>query len=108
MSKPLNIILNNKNEYDSNDGSDSSYSSNSNSPLDKPRCFVCNKRLNLIEQTSGNCKCGKIFCNRHRSIQTKIEDLNSHRCSIDIIKQNHKKFLETKNPKMLISRLTQI
>ena len=72
------------------------------------RCFICNKKLNLIEQISGVCKCNRIFCHRHRTLQLDTSDDKSHSCSVESIKQNHKKKLEILNPKILISKISQI
>lgn len=88
--------------------SDSTTSSASLSPVDKQRCLCCNKKLKLREQISGACKCGGVFCSKHRSIQNILGDTNSHPCSLEAIKEIHKKRLELNNPKISINRLEQI
>ena len=74
----------------------------------KPRCFICNKKLNLIEQTSGACRCGQVFCSKHRAVQNTLSDTKSHPCSIETIKQLHKKNLELVNPKIVVPKMTYI
>lgn len=37
-------------------------------------CFICKKKLNLIEQSIGNCRCGHIFCDKHRRVSN-LKDL---------------------------------
>lgn len=106
MSRPINIP-----NTSSNSESDSTSSSTSLSPvdlIDKQRCLCCNKKLKLIEQISGTCKCGGVFCSKHKSIRNVSGDTNSHLCSLGAIKEIHKKRLELNNPKICMSRIQQI
>ena len=41
----------------------------------KCQCKGCKKRLTLVEATI-QCKCGKVFCSKHRLCE-------NHNCSID-------------------------
>lgn len=62
-------------------------------------CFVCKKKLTLVEQSIGNCKCGHIFCNKHRRITTPEDKQlgNYHICSYDY-KIENKKNIAINNP----------
>lgn len=63
------------------------------------RCFTCNKKLSLIEQTSGQCKCGNIYCSKHRTITNSIEESktgNVHLCTFDHF-TDHKRNIKQNN-----------
>lgn len=97
MSIPIDIpkLINQNNSSTDTD------SSVSISPISNQRCVSCNKKLKIIEQISGTCKCGGVFCSKHKFT-------NSHPCSLEAIKQLYKKNLETNNPKITMRRLEQI
>lgn len=40
------------------------------------RCDHCKKRLALVEETVGRCKCEKTFCQKHR-------EPHAHECTYD-------------------------
>lgn len=44
-------------------------------------CHLCNKNLKLIEITTNKCKCGYIFCKKHK-------DINSHNCDFNFHNEN--------------------
>lgn len=60
--------------------------------LDSVRCQLssCGKKLSLCEQETGRCRCGKIYCTKHR-----LSD--DHSCLFDY-KANTKKELQKSNP----------
>lgn len=40
------------------------------------RCALCAKKLGLVAQTTGKCKCGKTFCTKHKACE-------DHACTFD-------------------------
>ena len=46
------------------------------SKVKKKKCQICKKKLNIIEQSIGECKCNKILCTKHRYPQ-------EHNCTFD-------------------------
>ena len=40
------------------------------------RCNECRSKLSLLEKTIGSCKCGMLFCTKHRMPE-------SHTCTYD-------------------------
>tara|TARA_B100000902_G_C26912828_1_gene717763 strand:- start:421 stop:678 length:258 start_codon:yes stop_codon:yes gene_type:complete len=64
----------------------------------KKRCFYCKKRLKLLEENL--CKCGKIFCPKHRLC-------HSHNCPL-IKSEDHKKKIEKNNPKIQNDKVDKI
>ena len=59
----------------------------------KPRCHFCKKKLKMTE-LNFNCKCNHKFCQLHLNP-------HSHKCSFNY-KQERKKIISLKNPKMCI------
>jgi len=54
-------------------------------------CFLCHKKLSLVEETMGLCKCKEVFCKKHKLPE-------DHVCSYDhkgIQKENLKQQLHT-------------
>lgn len=51
-------------------------------------CFMCNKRLKLVQVATGRCKCENVYCKVH---------IHDHNCSYDF-KVNNKSQLQTKMP----------
>jgi hypothetical protein len=49
--------------------------------IKKNKCFSCQKKLSLVDQTIGKCKCGDVFCRTH-ALPSK------HICSFDHLKEN--------------------
>jgi hypothetical protein len=112
MSKPIDIKTNkssNSSNLSNSDNIDYSPKSFSPSPNGtKMRCFECKKKLNLIEQTSGLCKCGNVFCSKHKTAKTVgSPDPSSHLCSWDHLKKSQK-LLQQKNPIIAGSKLERI
>lgn len=74
------------------------------------KCFLCNKKLSLVEETSGLCKCGHTYCARHRCIQQKNDDdesipkKNCHPCSWDWL-EKQKTIIARQNPHVKSSKL---
>jgi len=74
----------------------------------KVRCFLCNKKLNLIEETSGKCKCGNTFCSKHRCVKSEnSKDKNCHPCSWEYLKKSQE-LLSQNNPVVACSKLERI
>lgn len=63
------------------------------------KCFICKKKLKLIESTAGVCKCGNTYCSKHRRICTKYDLTNNdcHTCSWDYLKEQQN-ILRYQNP----------
>jgi len=61
------------------------------------RCTSCLKKLSLLDQTVGKCKCGGVFCRNHTRP-------SKHLCSFDFHGENQailaEKMVEIKAPKM--------
>jgi len=76
------------------------------SPSDsKPRCFICNRKLNLVEQSAGWCKCKTLFCSKHRCVRNNTTDVNRcHPCSFDYLKEQ-KELVSAQNPVIKIDKL---
>ena len=60
------------------------------------RCVICNKKITF----SIGCRCGKIFCNKHRLPM-------DHNCNISIRELNMKE-IEKKNPKIIKEKIQKI
>tara|TARA_B100000902_G_scaffold228098_1_gene216555 strand:+ start:67 stop:354 length:288 start_codon:yes stop_codon:yes gene_type:complete len=63
----------------------------------KKRCAQCNKRVGSMGIM---CKCGKIFCGKHRYA-------SEHNCTWDYQAGTHKKILED-NPDMSFAKIDTI
>lgn len=73
-------------------------------------CFVCKKKLNLIEQSIGNCKCGNMYCNKHRKITNNEKELDSgkfHLCQYDY-KIQQQTYIKINNPCVRTPQLLDI
>lgn len=87
----------------------------SNSPHSGLRCFVCNKKLKLIDQTMGLCKCGNLFCPKHRCVRDSQlqmdprpdKEKNCHTCSWDYIKEQQQ-ILQKNNPNITASKINRV
>lgn len=64
----------------------------------KPRCFACNKKINITNTFS--CRCGKMFCPKHRHPEL-------HECTFDY-KSEGRKQLEEANPVVIVPKLPKI
>jgi len=64
----------------------------------KLRCFTCNVKLNITNNTV--CKCEKILCAKHKYF-------NEHECNFDF-KEFDKKILEKNNPKIVSDKILKI
>ncbi|KEH37949.1 putative transcription regulator A20-like family [Medicago truncatula] len=58
------------------------------------RCKTCNKRIGL---TGFECRCGDVFCGRHRYPET-------HSCNVDL-KSIGRQILAKQNPKCVLNKL---
>lgn len=58
----------------------------------KVRCGMegCNKKLNLVDQSVGKCRCQGVFCNNHRYGK-------NHQCTVDL-KQENQDIIAKNNP----------
>jgi len=63
----------------------------------KPKCFVCNKRLGLLDF---KCTCEKSLCARHRYPET-------HDCTHDFLSKEIEKLKEN-NPIIMRPRIEKI
>jgi len=66
-------------------------------PADSSRCFLCNKKLGLL---NFKCRCGEYFCRPHQHAE-------SHDCAFDY-KGLHQKNLAVKNPKVIAAQLNKL
>lgn len=96
----IKSIINNSNMEDSmNNVSLNLYTSKKKiaSKSEKPkkkRCMVCNKKLGLL---GFDCKCGHLFCSKHRMPE-------DHECTIDY-KETGKKILKRDNIKVVKDKI---
>ena len=60
-------------------------------------CFICNRKLKLVEQMIGTCKCGNMYCKKHRTPSMNTDDKNYHFCSFDH-KNDNKNMIRQNNP----------
>lgn len=49
--------------------------------MDSNQCFMCQKKLKLIEMTTQKCKCGYTFCKKHK-------EPNDHQCGYNYFQEN--------------------
>jgi predicted nucleic acid binding AN1-type Zn finger protein len=56
--------------------------------VSKKTCYICNKKISIIEEIIAKCKCNNYFCKLHSMPEL-------HNCNIDYI-NNNKKNLEKK------------
>uniref|UniRef100_A0A6C0CTT4 Uncharacterized protein n=1 Tax=viral metagenome TaxID=1070528 RepID=A0A6C0CTT4_9ZZZZ len=49
--------------------------------MESNQCFICQKKLKLIEITTHKCKCGHVFCKKHK-------EYNDHQCSYNYFQMN--------------------
>ncbi len=66
--------------------------------MEKTRCYICEKRLNIAQEFK--CKCGLFFCNNHRPSY-------SHKCAYDY-KKEHRDKLTKDNPKISSKKIENI
>jgi len=60
----------------------------------------CQKKLNLIDQSIGKCRCKGVYCSNHR--------LNKkHQCTFDLVKEN-KEILAKNNPVVCKEKVIKI
>lgn len=110
MSKPIDIKKSTQNFEHCAGSCGSSPSPSSNpSPItgNKVRCFICKKKLNLIEAEFGMCKCGNTFCPKHKSVQVSADSSSSHPCSWEYLKKSQE-LLEQRNSVIVNSKLEKI
>jgi hypothetical protein len=76
---------------------------------DRPRCGICRRKLNLVEQNAGICKCKQMFCAKHRCVRKHPTDDNTkcHPCSFDYLAEQ-KQLISNQNPVVLASKLSGI
>ena len=78
----------------------------------RPRCFVCQKKLKLVDQTLGLCKCGNLYCPKHRCVRTPEQstcpvpdaEKNCHTCSWDYFKEQQS-IIRQQNPNVQRAKL---
>lgn len=58
----------------------------------KLKCFICNKKLSIIDEITAKCKCNNYYCNIH-----KYPD--KHSCVYNYVKENQE-ILEKKLVKL--------
>ncbi len=66
--------------------------------MTKSRCIVCKKKLKLIQEIKGKCKCEKVYCSEH-ALQ--------HACTFDY-KTIQKQKLIQENPLIIADKVTHI
>lgn len=74
----------------------------------RPRCFLCKRKLNLVEQNAGLCKCNQVFCAKHRCVQTNgcTKD-QCHPCSFDYLSEQ-KQLLTQQNPVIKFEKIKMV
>lgn len=65
--------------------------------MPKSKCFVCNKKLSLVEETAGLCKCDNVFCVKHKIVGTDPKQESCHICTFNY-SIKHKELLKKNNP----------
>jgi hypothetical protein len=73
---------------------------------EKLKCNICNKKIKLVESIYCRCKCGIIFCDKHRFAGL-IDSENSHNCKFDYIK-SFKNDLKIENHKIVQKKVDKI
>jgi predicted nucleic acid binding AN1-type Zn finger protein len=64
------------------------------------KCFSCNKKLSLMEESMGNCKCEKYYCILHKLPE-------DHTCTYNFKKEQQEK-LEQEMKRVQASKITSI
>ena len=49
--------------------------------MENNQCFMCQKKLKLIEVATQKCKCGYVFCKKHK-------EAKEHQCRYDYFQAN--------------------
>ncbi|KAI7888085.1 uncharacterized protein EV154DRAFT_518631 [Mucor mucedo] len=60
--------------------------------MNKGRCFQCRLKVPLAKQAANKCRCGYVFCDRHRYP-------DRHDCDVDFLKRD-REILAKNNPKL--------
>lgn len=47
----------------------------------KLRCFICNKKISILDEITCKCKCNNNYCNIHKYPEI-------HKCSYNYVKEN--------------------
>ena len=68
--------------------------------MQKIKCYICKKKLNLIQSQIGKCLCQNIFCTEHVFF-------SDHDCNFDFIKRE-KDILNKNNPIIKADKLIRI
>ena len=66
----------------------------------KKKCTSCGKSLKLIDISIGKCRCGHLYCKKHRFPEI-------HECSFDY-RENNQKELQKIHKKVVASKLIKI
>ena len=75
-------------------------------PKSKFRCYVCNKKIKMIEQPICKCRCEQVFCQAH-IFPGKLNSENCHACTFDYFGFN-KDMLSKQNPHITSIRVEKI
>jgi hypothetical protein len=51
-------------------------------------CFICHKKLSLVECTTNKCKCDEIFCKKHKEPIQHQCTFNFFTANCNILKEN--------------------
>lgn len=73
---------------------------------EKTKCYVCNKKISLIEMIVAKCKCDNYFCTKHK-FASNVTSLSSHTCNYDYIQEN-KVTLQINNNQVIASKVDKI
>lgn len=70
------------------------------------RCFLCKKKLKLVDQTLGLCRCGNTYCPKHRCVKVDSVSTNDdcHPCPWDYLKEQQT-LIQDRNPLVQNSKL---
>eukprot|EP00127_Corallochytrium_limacisporum_P004117 Clim_evm62s157 gene=Clim_evmTU62s157 len=66
----------------------------------KGRCFECRAKVPLVSQTTNKCKCGYVFCDKHKAAER-------HACTYDY-KTSGREELSSRNQKVVGQKLEKI
>ncbi len=48
-----------------------------------PKCAFCNKKISIVDSLSSTCKCGKVYCLKHRLPE-------NHECNYNYLNEINK------------------
>lgn len=76
--------------------------------MSSQKCSICKRKLTLVEQTAGLCKCKQLFCAKHRCVREHFspED-RCHPCSFDYLSEQQQ-LLAQQNPTIKADKIERM